>query len=239
MAKFNPPTINSGYLSTEALNSALVDISVAIENSLSRDGSSPNQMEADLDLNGYNIINAGVTTGSPNSLLTYGQMTEYVDAHASGIVLTRVEKQTATSAQEIFTLTTMEYTPNSNNLAVYVDGVRKFSPDDFVETDPLTVTFTVGQTLGAEVQFVSNEFVSNIALPTHTHTWSQIIGAPVYTTRWPDYSEVTGKPSTFTPSSHTHTAADITSGRLADARRGVFVQATQPSSPTTGDVWLW
>lgn len=52
----------------------------------------------------------------------------------------------------------------------------------------------------------------------HTHTWGQITGAPVYTTRWPSWSEVTGKPSTFPPSSHTHAAGDINSGTFANAR---------------------
>lgn len=35
------------------------------------------------------------------------------------------------------------------------------------------------------------------------------------------WGDITGKPETFTPSSHTHSATDITSGRLATARGGV------------------
>lgn len=42
----------------------------------------------------------------------------------------------------------------------------------------------------------------------------------------------------FAAASHTHAASDITSGQLADARRGVFVQSTQPS-PVAGGVWIW
>jgi hypothetical protein len=38
--------------------------------------------------------------------------------------------------------------------------------------------------------------------------------------------------------SHTHAASDITSGQLADARRGVFVQSGTPSG-VTGGVWIW
>lgn len=44
--------------------------------------------------------------------------------------------------------------------------------------------------------------------------------------------------SAFAAASHTHAASDITSGQLADARRGVFVQSTQPS-PVAGGVWIW
>jgi len=40
--------------------------------------------------------------------------------------------------------------------------------------------------------------------------WSQITGAPVFTSRWPTWSEVTDKPSAFPPSSHVHTFAGLT-----------------------------
>ena len=45
-------------------------------------------------------------------------------------------------------------------------------------------------------------------------TWNHL-----YTTKnKPSWSDVTGKPSTFTPTSHNHAASEITSGTLADAR---------------------
>lgn len=48
-------------LQTLANNNAKTE--AALENTLSRDGTGPNQMEAPLDLNGYRIINAGVPLG--------------------------------------------------------------------------------------------------------------------------------------------------------------------------------
>lgn len=39
-----------------------------------------------------------------------------------------------------------------------------------------------------------------------------------YTPPAPTWASVTGKPSTFAPATHTHAAADIASGTLADAR---------------------
>lgn len=51
-----------------------------------------------------------------------------------------------------------------------------------------------------------------------TIPWSRLSSVPSYASRWPSWSEVTGKPSTFTPSSHTHAAGDITSGTIAAAR---------------------
>lgn len=239
MPKITLPTIESGYASTEALNQAFSDIAEAFDNTLSRDGTSPNLMQADLDLNGFSIINTG-TGGDDDSLITRGEMEEFVNAAAGGIVVQKQELQTSGSGQTVFTLTTFEYEPGANNLAVYVEGVRKFSPTHYTETSATTITFLAGQTLNDKVQFVSNEFLGNITLPTHTHPWSQITGAPVYTTRWPDWTEVTGKPSTFTPATHTHSTADITTGTgLADARRGVWVQSSQPTAGRVGEIWLW
>lgn len=239
MPKITLPTIESGYLSTEALNQAFTDIAEAFDNTLSRDGAAPNQMQADIDLNGFRIINPGAGDGDA-ALVTRGEMEDFVNAAAGGIVVQKQELQTATASQTVFTLTTFAYEPGTNNLAVYVDGVRKFSPTDYTETSATTITFLAGQALNAKVQFVSNEFLGNISLPTHTHPWSQVTGAPVYTTRWPDWTEVTGKPDTFTPSMHTHSTADITTGTgLADARRGVWVQAAQPTAGRVGEIWLW
>lgn len=239
MPKITLPTIESGYLSTEALNAAFDAIETALDNTVSRDGSTPNQMNADLDLNGYRIINTGAGE-EDDALITRGEMEDYVNAAAEGIVVQKQEIQTATAAQTVFVLTEFEYEPGAHNLAVYVDGTRKFSPDAYTETNATTITFLAGQSAGAKVQFVSNEFLGNITLPTHTHPWSQITGAPIYTTRWPDWTEVTGKPSTFTPATHQHSTADITSGTgLADARRGVWVQAAQPTAGRVGELWFW
>lgn len=49
-------------------------------------------------------------------------------------------------------------------------------------------------------------------------SWSLLSGVPVYATRWPTWDEVSGKPTAFPPAAHTHSASDITSGTLSDAR---------------------
>jgi hypothetical protein len=51
--------ITSGYASNTALNSNFSALREALLNTLSRDGSTPNAMNADLDLNGNDILNAG------------------------------------------------------------------------------------------------------------------------------------------------------------------------------------
>lgn len=42
---------------------------------------------------------------------------------------------------------------------------------------------------------------------TDHYTWADITSKPETATRWPAWGEVTGKPSSFTPSSHTHSYA--------------------------------
>ena len=54
------PTISTllgGYASATRLNAIFQDILTALDNTLSRDGSTPNTMEADLDLNNNDLIN--------------------------------------------------------------------------------------------------------------------------------------------------------------------------------------
>jgi len=51
--------ITSGYASNTALNSNFAALREALLNTLSRDGSTPNAMNADLDMNGNEIVNAG------------------------------------------------------------------------------------------------------------------------------------------------------------------------------------
>lgn len=51
-------TFNSGYASNVTLNENFKAIQDAFDNTLSLDGSTPNTMGADLDLDGYNILNA-------------------------------------------------------------------------------------------------------------------------------------------------------------------------------------
>lgn len=53
--------------------------------------------------------------------------------------------------------------------------------------------------------------------------WASITGIPAYATRWAAWTEVTSKPSTFTPSAHNQSAATITSGTLPVARGGTGV----------------
>ena len=76
--------------------------------------------------------------------------------------LTETEVQTATAGQTVFTLTTMQYQPATNNLTVYVDGVNQIdgSTYSYVETSSTVVTFTAGLHVGALVKFTTAQTLS-------------------------------------------------------------------------------
>ena len=60
MAKTPPITnVTSGFSSTTALNNNFEALRDGFDNTLSLDGSTPNAMQAELDLSNNSIINAG------------------------------------------------------------------------------------------------------------------------------------------------------------------------------------
>lgn len=238
MTKLQLPRLAGGYLDMDRLNEWATLLETALDNTLSRDGATPNALLADLDLNGQNLLNSGADPNDPNAVLTRSAIEQLVQGYASGYLFQRVETTVATAGQTTITLATMSYTTGANNIAVFVDGLRVF---DFEEVSPTEYTLAVPLTAGQIVRTVSNDYVATVALPAHRHAWADITGVPVYTTRWPTYTEVTGKPTTFPPSTHTHNASAITTGRLADAQRGVYVQASAPTLGTgdAGALWFW
>jgi hypothetical protein len=99
--------------------------------------------------------------------------------------LTEQEIQTATAGQTVFTLTTMQYQPDANNLSVYVDGVNQYGPGSsyaYVETNSTTVTFTTGLHVGAEVKFTTAQSLSSGATDASLVTYDPPFTGSVTTT---------------------------------------------------------
>lgn len=63
------------------------------------------------------------------------------------------ETQTATQGQTVFTLTTMQYLPATNNLLVFVNGSKQIAGVNYQETSTTVVTFVSGLNVGDEVEF--------------------------------------------------------------------------------------
>lgn len=71
MAKITLTTITSGYGTVDALNANFAAIASAFENTMSRDGTSPNATLADVDMNHKRLLNlpSPLTNGEPLRLL--------------------------------------------------------------------------------------------------------------------------------------------------------------------------
>lgn len=117
MAKLTLNAIGSRYGSIDALNDNFDAIEQALENTLSRDGTSPNALEADLDMNGNQILNASTINAS--TLIIGGQTLEPGDAVASATV--QVFEFTATAGQTSFSVSPL--TPASSSVLMEVNGL--------------------------------------------------------------------------------------------------------------------
>ncbi len=103
MAKLTLTDISTGYSSTSVINANNALIETALENTLSRDGTSPNQMNANLDMNSNKIVN--VTDGTNNQdAVTLAQL------NAASIVASTIAGTAVTiaDANGYFTGTTAE-----------------------------------------------------------------------------------------------------------------------------------
>lgn len=74
-------TISSGYGSVDALNDNFDIIEEGFDNTLSRDGSSPNEMAASLDMSGNHIINLGAPSGVNDA----ARLIDISDSDATGV----------------------------------------------------------------------------------------------------------------------------------------------------------
>jgi hypothetical protein len=73
MSKVVLQTLSSGSFTVDLLNANFAALAAAIENTLSRDGTSPNSMSNNFDMNGYKILNLGFA-GSANEPITKAQL---------------------------------------------------------------------------------------------------------------------------------------------------------------------
>ena len=78
-------TIASGFYSTSALNNNFDAINLALDNTLSLDGSTPNSLTADFDMNGYGILNAsGIFINGTDVFSLLNRVTVSTEAPSGG-----------------------------------------------------------------------------------------------------------------------------------------------------------
>lgn len=130
MAKLNLPdigTLANSAAARQAINDNFTAIETAMENTLSRDGTLPNQMEADLDMDGNDILNVGIV----DAQLIYINGVPIGQSFVYGTVAYNVF--TADGLMLDFPLST---NPGSlGNLDVSIDGITQVNGEDFTFTD--------------------------------------------------------------------------------------------------------
>ena len=124
-------TTENDTAATLNINTNFENIQKAIENSLSRDGSTPNYMDADLDMNSYRIINVGTAVDDTDAV-SYKQFKEETGAAvASASQAAASAAQAANSAQSALVSSTnaINSVRNAeeqlNNVIVYVDEAKQ------------------------------------------------------------------------------------------------------------------
>lgn len=147
-------TIASGYYSRQALNSNFENLRDKFDNTLSLDGSTPNAMGADFDVNGYRILNAGQI--DTDALYLNGiAVTSASDVDFQTTYLTA--SYTGDGSTVAYSLTA---NPQSEgNVSIYVDGV--YQNKDTFSLSGTTVTFSEAPPLNAAIEIV---------YPTNTDT---------------------------------------------------------------------
>jgi len=121
MAKLTLSTIGSRYGSIDALNANFDAIEAALENTLSLDGTAPNGMEVDLDMNSHKIINLSDPTNNGDAV-TKGWLLEQegnaaASAEAAALSASLAEESAVEAAATAASLTPEAYALKSANLS--------------------------------------------------------------------------------------------------------------------------
>jgi hypothetical protein len=126
-------TIASGYYSRQALNTNFENLQDGFDNTMSLDGSTPNSMGADIDLNNNDILNGRDV--AVQSLTIAGQTVNPTDLAASGASIV-TDDFTGNGSTTTFTLS---YSPQiKDHTSVYINGVYQNKIDYNVTTTALT-----------------------------------------------------------------------------------------------------
>ena len=151
-------TVSSGYQSTTQLNANLNAINNALDNTLSLDGSTPNAMTADIDLNSNDILNVA-TTHTTNLYLGGTRVVAAGDINTVSNM--DVDEFTGNGSTVAYALSS---TPLSIDVVlVNVDGVAQLATSYTLSV--ATLTFSEAPPLNSAIQI---RYFTDIALGSTT-----------------------------------------------------------------------
>lgn len=140
-------TVASGFYSTTTLNNNFTALRDAFDNTLSLDGSTPNAMNADLDMNSNDILNVGELDAA--SLTLNGTLV--VPTSLSVAVSFFPDNYTGNNSTVAFTLT---YDPlTENNTFVYIDGI--YQNKNTYSLTGKVLTFSEAPPLNASIEVMT------------------------------------------------------------------------------------
>jgi hypothetical protein len=137
-------TIASGYYSRTALNTNFENLRDKFDNTLSLDGSTPNAMQADLDMNSNDILNAGevnVNALTIDGVAVFPNTTQLATTYAT-------QNYTGNGSTTTYA---MGYNPaTKTNVDVYIDGV--YQNQDAFNISGTNLTFTAAPPLNSAIE---------------------------------------------------------------------------------------
>lgn len=158
MAKYDPlanlSTLANAASAIATINSNNDKVEAALDNTISRDGSGPNMMEADLDINSHRLLNVGDPVDDTDGV-NFGNLKTLVNAYAGDIVANATFSQwtvaqfTAIASQTLFPLNPAPVSLAS--MDVTVNGVTKLATTDYVLSST-GLTFVTPMAGGEKVQ---------------------------------------------------------------------------------------
>ena len=138
-------TILSGFFSTGTLNNNFTVLRDAFNNTLSRDGSTPNTMEADIDLNSHDLLNVGKITADDITVagepLAFQEGIAEVNAIAVEVEQARLDAQAAAQAAQDAENSLLEWAGPWTTAVTY-------APSDLVIFDGSTYVCVIAHTSG-------------------------------------------------------------------------------------------
>jgi hypothetical protein len=140
-------TIASGYYSRQALNNNFENLQDGFDNTLSLDGSTPNAMGADLDMNSNDILNAQTLNAS--ALRLDGVLVSSSSLAASGATLFSTD-HTGDGTTVAYSTTYQAFI--KDNTQVYLDGVYQNKAGYSISGT--TLTFSEAPPLNAAIEIV-------------------------------------------------------------------------------------
>lgn len=220
-------TVLSGYQGTSTINSNFDNIRNAFDNTLSLDGSTPNAMLSDFDVNSNDIINANNIYA--NDVLIDGLSFQGVLSGAYSLLYPGLG---------------IDFTDNSV-MTVAATGTTDGDKGDItVSSGGAVWTINAG---AVSYSMLDSTVTSAFAAASHTHddryfTETEVTSllsgksdtGHTHDDRYYTEAEVTSFLSGKANTTHTHAASDITSGTLAIARGGTNLSGT----PTNGQLLI-